>query len=263
MTAPSLRALGAVTSGPSATPTFAAPPGAQPADVILCGWFQDDARTSIAAAPAGFAVPLGAPQVNTGVGGSPNHSLRIYWGRFAAVGPGPYIFTVNPGLGSPTPFIEGRSAAIQDAITFGDPFDDAAGNTSGNLDTALAPPVSAAAAGADRYNFYAATNWNGGTWTEPAGYTERWDANNHLCTFDDLGPFGPGITSPQALNSASARQNAWLGILLPIPPVTVPADVQWCAQTPQTGWSAGTSFTDWEADTPVTNWMAIEPVEDC
>src|SRR4029079_14102658 len=101
-----------MTVGGSATPTFAEPAGSQPDDVIFCAWFQDDGRTSISAAPAGFTIGGDLRQVNSPTGSSPDHSLFGYWGRRSVVGAGPYQFTVNPGLGGATPFIEGCALSI-------------------------------------------------------------------------------------------------------------------------------------------------------
>lgn len=216
MTAPSLRALGTVLSSSTTSPSFAEPAGTVADDIIIIAWFQDDARTSISAAPSGFAAPTDAPQNNNPLFGSPSHSLQVYWGRRSAVGAGPYGFTVNVGLGG-TPFIEGRSAAVQDCITTGDPFDAADGNTSGLTSVTTAPLVSATSTGTDRFAFYAATNWTGGAWTPPSGYTEQWDADNRIVTFDTLTMAAAATTSPQAVCAGNDQSNAWVGILLPIP----------------------------------------------
>lgn len=215
MVAPSLRALGTVLSSSTTSPSFAAPAGAQPDDVIIIGWFQGDARTGISAAPTGFVTPTDAPQSNSAIFGDPSHSLQIYWARFAAAGAGPYGFTVNVGLGG-TPFIEGRAAAIKDCILTGNPFDAADGNTSALISVTTAPAVSATSTGNDRYAFYAATNWTGGAWTPPSGYTEQWDGDNRICTFDDLTMPTAATTSPQAVCAGNDQSNAWVGILLPI-----------------------------------------------
>ena len=218
MTAPSIRALGAMTVGPSATPTFAEPAGAQPTDVIVCAWFQDDARTTISPAlPAGFAAAPDTPQANNPlVGSSPDHSLQVYCGRRSAVGAGPYVFTVVPGLGGATPFIEGRAAAVQDCATVGSFFDAADGNTTGSTNNTVAPLVSATSTGNDRFAFYMATNWNGGAWTDPAGFINVMNSTNRLLTWDDKTLATPQTVTPQAVNAANQRMNAWVGIFLPV-----------------------------------------------
>lgn len=219
MAAPSLRALGTVTSGATGTPTFAEPAGAVADDIILCSWFQDDARTSATppTGPAGFSRPNDAPQLNNPLGGSPDHSLQVFVGRRSDVGAGPYVFTIIPGTGGATPFCEGRAAAIQnvkvDPSFYAGPQD---GNTSGSSDVSTAPAVSTTNSVNDCYAFYVATNWNGGAWTPPAGYTEQWDANNRIITFADLTLAAPQTTSPQAVCASSARMNAWVAPFLPI-----------------------------------------------
>lgn len=215
MVAPSLRALGTVTSGSTTSPSFAAPAGAASTDVILILFFEDDGRTTISGVPSGFTLCGGLRQVNDASAGAPSHSLYGYWGRFADVGAGPYGFTVNPGAGG-TPFIEGRAAAIQDCITTGDPFEATNGATSGNTNVTTAPSVSATSAGTDRYAIYAATNWASGAWTPPSGFVEQWDANTRIITFDDQTLATAQTVTPQAVCASSSRSNAWVGILLPI-----------------------------------------------
>ena len=220
MVAPSIRSIGAQTVGPSATPTFAEPAGAQPSDVIVCAWFQDDARTTIdqGALPTGFAAAPDTPQANNPlIGSSPNHSLQVYAGRRSAVGAGPYAFVVVPGTGGATPFIEGRAAAVQDCILSGSFFDAADGNTTGTASDTVAPSVSATSSGLDRFAFYMATNWNGGAWTDPAGFTNVMNSTNRLLTWDSKTLATVQTVTPQAVNSASQRMNAWVGIFLPVP----------------------------------------------
>jgi hypothetical protein len=219
MVAPSTRALGAVTSANTGTPSFAEPAGAQPDDIIICAWFQDDARTSATppTPPAGFSLPNDAPQLNNPLGSSPDHSLQVFIGRRSVVGAGPYTFTIVPGTGGATPFCEGRAAAVQDVFT-GSPFyaGPQDGNTSGSSNVSTAPAVSTTNSVNDCYAFYVATNWNGGTWTPPSGYVEQWDANNHIITIADATLATPQTTSPQAVNTASARMNAWVATFLPL-----------------------------------------------
>lgn len=215
MVAPSQRSLGTVLKTSTGTPTFSAPAGAASSDIIVVFWFQDDGRTSVGTPPTGFSAPNDAPQRNDAAAGSPSHSLNVYWGRFSDVGAGPWAFTVVPGIGSATPFCEGRAAAYQDCITSGNPFEAADGNTSGASNTATAPAVSATSAGNDRLAVYMASNWAGGAWTEPSGYTEDWDGDDRIVTLDHLTMPTAATTSPQAVNASSNRMNAWVGILKP------------------------------------------------
>lgn len=217
MVAPSVRALGAFTSGSTASPTFAAPAGAQPDDVILITWFQDDARTTIdlGALPTGFGVAPDLRQFNANLG-SPDHSLFGFYGRRSAVGAGPYTFTVVPGIGNPTPFCEGAAAAIRDCTLAANPFAAADGNTTGSSNATVAPPVSASSGGTDRFAFYAATNWNTGAWTAPTDFTKLADSTNRLLTYATETLPTATTVNPQATCASSARMNAWVGIFLPL-----------------------------------------------
>lgn len=212
MTAPSLRSLGTVVKTTTATPSFAAPAGAVSTDVIAIGFFCDDGRTTITAVPTGFTLAPDLPQTNDVTAGSPSHSLLVYTGRVSAVGAGPYAFTASSSV-----FIEGRSAAIQNCITSGSPIEAADGNTSGNTNVTTAPAVSATSLGIDRYALSIATNWTGGAWTPPSGFTEQWDADDEIITFDDKALATAQTVTPQAVCVGSNRSNAWVGIFLPVP----------------------------------------------
>lgn len=227
MTAPSLRALGTVSSGSTGTPSFAAPAGAQGTDVIVVGMFTDGGATTVTAAPSGFQIPTGAPQ-------TANHELRVYYGRLADVGAGPYVFTLSASV-----FVEGRTAAIQGCKTSGSPIDSSAGNTSVSTSVSTAPAVSATSSGADRYAFYMATNWSGGAWTPPAGFNELWDGNTRIITMDELSLPTAQTISPQAVNASTDKMTAWVGIFLPevsVPAVPQPRVVKYGKLTnPQAG----------------------------
>lgn len=211
--APSLRALGTPVSATTLTPSFAAPAGAVAADVVLILFFCDDGRSTVSAAPSGFTAIADLPQTN-GAAGSPAHRMVGYWGRYGAVGAGPYAFTLTNAAG--TPFVEGRTAAIQNCVTTGTPYEASDGNTSGLAASTTAPVVSGASTGQNRYAFYAATDWSGGAWTPPDNFTEQWDANNRIVTFADRAlPATPATYSPQAVCASSNDMNAWMGIFLP------------------------------------------------
>lgn len=233
---PSLRSLGAMWAGVTNAPAFGEPPGAVASDVIEIKFFLDGAANTVTAAPPGFAVPLGAPQVNS------NHSLRVYWAYRSDAGPGPYAFA----LASAT-HVEGRAAAIQGALTGSSPYRTGAGNFAPSTPPApqTAPPVAATSTDNDCYASYAATNWSGGAWTEPAGFVEVMESTNRIITFDDKALPAPQTVTPQAVCANADKMCAWVGILLPsgfVPPVAT-AWAWWPAQgrpawtiTPGTGW---------------------------
>lgn len=215
MVAPSLRALGTVTSATTGSPSFDAPAGAAPSDVVMLAAFVNDGRTTVSAAPIGFSRPANAPQSNGGAG-APDHLLIVYYGRFGDVGSGPYVFILSQSV-----FVEGRTAAIQDCAVVGSPIDTTGGATSGTNSVATAPVCSATANGTNRYALYAATNWASGTWTAPTGFAAQWDTNTKVITFDDATLSTPQTISPQATNASTSLMNAWVGVFLPIPPPVV------------------------------------------
>lgn len=219
MTAPSLRALGTVVAATTNTPSFAAPAGAVANDVITIGFFAGDGRRAVTAVPSGFTIGPDLPQINDVSLGDPSHGLYVYQGRFSAVGVGPYGFTMS----GTAAFVEGRAAAIQNCITTGSPIEAADGNTSVNTAVTTAPSVSATSLGPERYAFYVATNWTGGAWTPASGFTEQWDANDEICTFDDLALPTAQTVTPQAVCAGSNKSNAWVGIFLPVGYVRPPS----------------------------------------
>lgn len=255
MPAPSIRALGTVTSASTGTPSFAEPAGTASDDVIVCAWFQDDGRTSAVnpVPPTGFAVAQDTPQINDSLAGPPSHALQVWVGRRSVVGAGPYTFTIVPGIGSATPFCEGRAVAVQDVpVSTASPFTEAAdGNTSGASSSATAPAVSASLASAAGLALYAATSWSGGAWTPPSGYNEEWDANNRIITFDSLAMAAPATTSPQAVCAASDRMNAWVGIFAG----AASADPSWSYTLEQsaTGWTETPDIT-WTIEQALPVW---------
>jgi hypothetical protein len=208
---PSLRALGTVVSTTTAAPSFAAPAGAVSTDVIQILFFCDDGRTTVSAVPSGFVVIPGLPQDNDVTLGSPAHSLRGYWAYFSVAGAGPYAFTLSTSV-----FVEGRTAAIQNADPTGNPFEATNGATSGATAVTTAPSVTATSLSTNRYAFNAATNWTGGAWTPPAGFTEQWDANSEVLTFDDKALPTAQTVTPQPVCAGSNKSNAWVGIFLPL-----------------------------------------------
>lgn len=209
---PSLRALGTPVGTTTNTPSFAAPAGAQASDVILVPFFADDGRRTISSVPTNFTLASDLPQTNDASAGPTSHSLYVYWGRYSDVGAGPYSFT----LSGTSAFVAGRTAAIQNCVATGNPFEAADGASSGNASVTTAPAVSATSTDVNRYAFYAATNWTSGAWTPASGYAEQWDANDRVLTLDDLLLPTAATTSPQAVCAASARSNAWVGLMLPL-----------------------------------------------
>lgn len=209
MAAPSLRALGTVVATTTANPSFDEPAGTASTDIVVVGMFLNPTVT-VTGTPTGFASLADLPQ-NNGGGADPSHQLAGYWARRSDAGAGPYVFTLSSSI-----FVEGRAAAIQDAITTGDPWEAADGNTSGLTSVTTAPSVSATSAGTDRLAWYMASNWAGGAWTPPSGYTEDWDANDRIVTMDHLTLATAQTTTPQAVCASSSRSNAWVGILLPV-----------------------------------------------
>lgn len=203
MASPSLRSIGTSWVGPTNAPSFAEPAGAVANDIIEIKFFLDGTNT-VSTAPTGFVAAPNAPAVNT------NHSLQIYWARRSAAGAGPYVFAL-----ASTTHTEGAAFAIQGATTSGNPYEASSGANSGGASVSTAPLVSATSLGTDRYASYAATNWSGGTWTAPTGYTKQYDLNNHIVISCDLAMPTAATTSPQATCTASDKMCAWLGIMIP------------------------------------------------
>jgi hypothetical protein len=204
--APSFGAIGTHLAGSGSTAAFAVPSGVVSGSIIIIPMFVDSTAT-ITVYPTGFAEAENSPVPNTG---GAQHSLHVVWKRATGNDSGTYSFTFSAST-----YRAGSAIRYTDCVASGTPFDtptDSAANTS---NSSTSPAVDVTTAGADRLLIWAATNWAGGAWTPPSGFTERMDTGDQINTLAEKTQAAAGnsgsITGTCAGND---KMTAWLGALI-------------------------------------------------
>lgn len=207
MAAPAWASTGAYLEGDGATASFAVPSGvAMAGDIIVIPIYLDAALT-ITAYPAGFAEAEGSPVAITG-GGS--HSLHMVWKRANVGDLGTYDFTL-----SATGYRAGAALRYTGCVASGTPWDTPTATGKNTINNTVSPAVSITTAGPDRMDVWAATNWTGGRWTPPAGYTERVDQGFGSVTLADAVQATAGSSGTVTGTCAGTdKGTAWLGALI-------------------------------------------------
>lgn len=208
MASPFWVASGAGVSAPGGTAAnFGAPAGVAANSVIVVDFFLDTAADHNVVPPDGtwFAaenIPIVAN----------NHRHYVYWHRASGGEAGPYTFTWTGGT-----YVEGQAHRYEGCATTGNPFDAGAAAASSGAGTSnQSPPVSITTLGAERLLVHAATDWAGGTWTPPTGFTKREQLTVGLVTLSDLAQAVAGGTPAlQATCTSIEHTTAWLGALRP------------------------------------------------
>lgn len=209
MAPPAHATTGAYLEGSHSTASFAVPAGVEADDIIVIGIYIN-AATSIATYPTGFSEAPDSPQINaSGLA----HNLHVVWKRATGADSGTYDFVL-----STTDFMAGAAERFTGVLGTGSPWDgedgtDGAVDTENGTDT---PPVSVITGGDDRLILWFGASWSGGTWTPPAGYTERIDQGIGLVTAADKVQAAAGSSGDiQGTTSLASRRTAWAGALIP------------------------------------------------
>jgi hypothetical protein len=209
---PTFVAAGTHRAASGTTADFAVPAGVAADDIIVIPMYLDG-TTTITAMPTGFTEAPNSPVLSNGVGG--NHSLHVAWKRATGADSGTYSFTL-----SASQYCTGSALSYSGCATTGNPWDTVAGTPTAstavdNTNSTTTPALSYTTAGADRKLFFAATNWTGGAWTPPSGFTERMDAGDHVHTAADLDEATAGTYGPfTATCVGNDKRTAWLGALI-------------------------------------------------
>lgn len=189
-------------------------------DIIIVYAFIDNV-ISVNSLAAGFAHAPGSPIANPGIGGAGVHSLSVLWKR--ATGSDSTGGTYDFGM-SGTAYRDAVAVRYPNCKLSGSPFEDTDSNfataagTAWPLNIDNTNPLNVASTGADRLGVGAATNWSGGAWTPPTGWSERLDAGNHVHTVVDIEmPTAITVTSSGGSCTGNDKRCGWLGVLLPEP----------------------------------------------
>jgi len=183
-------------------------------DIIVVTAFVDcsSSDATITALASGFAQAPDSP-VNVDIGNPTDSRLYVMWKRATGADStaGTYDFTVSASV-----YVNAQAIRYVGAVTSGDPWNvtDFDSTTSAVNDT---PAVQDTTTVVDTLLVWAATNWNGGAWTPPTGFTERRDSGDQVCTVADKTQAAAGDTgSIVGTCAGSAKSGAWLGALMSV-----------------------------------------------
>lgn len=206
MAAPAFGSVGTYLQGSVASADIAVPAGVTAGDVIVIPIFINGA-TTLTGLASGFAEAPGSPIQN--VSGEP-HGLHVVWKRATGADTGVYSFPM-----SATDFMSSGALRYTSVVGTGSPWDVTTSGNGNDTSSTTTPPVSVTTTGLDRLLLFAGTNWSGGGWTPPAGFTERIDSGFAVVTADDRVQAVAGSSGTvQATSTSSARTVAWLGALI-------------------------------------------------
>lgn len=207
MAAPSFVAVGTHLAGTAATASVNPPAGTAAGRVVIVTLYLDGAPLAITPA-SGFAIAEGLPVGIASGGGT--HALYKWWKRCTGTDSSPYVFTWTGSR-----YHEVEVTLWDDVIASGDPWDPGANADVITTNSPTTPPVAVTTAGPDRTLIWSGSNWSGGTWTAPSGFTERFESTFGLATeassvFATAGATGPIVGTC----TSSDKTAAWLGALI-------------------------------------------------
>lgn len=206
-------AAGTYYTGTSTSHAIAAPSGIRPGSVVVIAAYVDGASDPTITLPTGFSHAEGSPVFLDLTGGSmdQNHRLVVAWHRASSAEAGPYTLT----LGS-SRYVEAQAHRYDGVIGTGTPFDSPTDSDGTDASVSTTPAVNITTAGPVRYLLHAGTNWAGGTWTAPAGFTKRQQGGVGEVTLADESQTAAGASgSITATTTGSNKSQAWLGGLIP------------------------------------------------
>jgi hypothetical protein len=220
MVAPSFAAIGTQQATSTANPSVEPPAGLDdeiPGQVVVVTMLVDGTAT-VTGIPAGFTRCDGFPLAITVGGGA--HRQEKFWGHAADVGAGPWVWTLSGGT-----YVNRAAELFVDCRPTGNPWDaDFAGQETSGVNGTVTPALEIETSSDDCCLVFSATNWSGGAWTPPTGFTERRDSGDRNVTSADKTQASAGLTgSVTATCAGNDKRTAWLGALLPVvdedPPV--------------------------------------------
>lgn len=210
MAIPVHAAAGTALEGSGSAISLAAPAGVDAGDLVAAWFYLDGVDTTISVYPDDWTEAPGSPvTVNTGFTGS--HVQHVVWHRAAGPESGPYVFTLSGST-----YRAAQAHRFTGVKAAGTPWDVFASDVA-LTSQAETPPLSITTAGDDELVLWSATDWGGGPWTPPAGFTEHQDFVTGLVTMASKDQAVAGSTGSVTGTSAVAqKQTAWLSALLPV-----------------------------------------------
>lgn len=208
MAAPAFGASGTAKNGSTtSTVSLDVPDGVVADSLVIAVMFCDGAADRNPTL-AGWTEAENSPVLTT------DHALHVLYHRATGTEStgGTYDFVLDSGT-----YNEGQAHRYDGVIASGTPFDAGTNSAVSNTGTSTSPAVTITTAGADRLLIHTATNWTGGTWTAPSGYTKRQQNGDGIATTSDLAQAVAGTSgSVTATTTGTGRSTAWLGALVPV-----------------------------------------------
>lgn len=206
MAAPAFAAAGTYLTGPSNTTSAVvdAPAGIALGDLLLVHMYKEN--TAAVTMPSGWAEVTPAPATTGSV-----HSQHLFWKRATATEVAAATFTFS-WTGSA--WREAICERYTGVLASGSPFD--ATNSAQRSSAATpTPPVTVTTTSTDRLLVWSGSNFNGGTWTVPSGFTGITTASHDMGTGYQVKAAAGSTGSITGSCSSSANSAAWLVALLP------------------------------------------------
>jgi hypothetical protein len=224
---PSLTAVTGTTSGSTTAVTASVPASVVNNSVVLVVIITSQGTSTITGlGTTGLVHAPGSPLASAGN----NVTLNVLWKRSNGTEPGSYALTASAGIA----FWAAGSARIDNAITSGSIWDTNSG-TGAALNSSVSAnslTTSMTTQAANELLINAAAQFNGGVWTQPAGFTKDFtdSAAPGVVYFADLLKAVAGATGTLTTSvSGGATQMAdWLGAILGnlaatyVPPIVGP-----------------------------------------
>lgn len=208
MAAPAFAAKGSEDHGVGTSQTPGVPAGVvSGSGVVLFGFV--DSTATVSSLPSGFAHAEGSPVAVSAAGGS--HSLVVAWKRATGSESGTYTVTLSTSV-----YSSWVACRYTDMVSSGTPFDTPTDTAVDTGTVSTSPAVSIDTADVDRLVIHSASNWSGGAWTPPTGFTERVDeVPDRVMTASDKTQASAGNTGTvQATCAGTDRMTAWLGAMI-------------------------------------------------
>jgi hypothetical protein len=205
MAAPVWASAGTYLSGTASTLNVAVPSGVVADSVVTVTAFLDS-TTTVTAAPSGFTQCTASPADIAA-----NHRLVKYWKRATGADSGTYDFTLSGSA-----YRNAVAERYSGCVTTGDPWDASPTSATDATNGTVTPSVNITTAGADRLVVWSGSDWAGGTWTPPTGFTERVDQGDGLISVATKTQAVAGATGGvTGTCTGSDKRTAWMGALIP------------------------------------------------
>ncbi|PZG53131.1 hypothetical protein C1I98_06125 [Spongiactinospora gelatinilytica] len=208
MAEPSFLAVGGYAAATATQAAVPVPPGAQAGMAVVVGMFMDGPPLAVAPSMLpGFAAAEGAPvQISDGAG---THSLYVWIKRLTAADTGTYDFGWSEER-----YQESQAVLYRDVAATGLLLDSPTDSAWSTDAITTSPPVEVTSVGPDRRLVWASTNWSGGEWTAPTGFTRRVQDGAQIWSLADRSWPTAGATGAVVGScTGSDRRTAWLGAL--------------------------------------------------